>query len=84
MSMVDGFPYKEEVGGSSPSVPTIVNDNSPSVCRRATATTNFKFVGTLVWILVVGLEFVGRLEFLGLKFVVLLKIELMRSRSSVG
>jgi hypothetical protein len=23
MSMVDGFPYKEEVGGSSPSVPTI-------------------------------------------------------------
>ena len=22
MSMVDGFPYKEEVGGSSPSVPT--------------------------------------------------------------
>ncbi len=21
-SMVDGFPYKEEVGGSSPSVPT--------------------------------------------------------------
>jgi hypothetical protein len=22
-SMVDGFPYKEEVGGSSPSVPTI-------------------------------------------------------------
>jgi hypothetical protein len=21
--MVDGFPYKEEVGGSSPSVPTI-------------------------------------------------------------
>ena len=25
MSMVDGFPYKEEVGGSSPSVPTIVS-----------------------------------------------------------
>ncbi len=24
MSMVDGFPYKEEVGGSSPSVPTII------------------------------------------------------------
>ena len=23
-SMVDGFPYKEEVGGSSPSVPTIL------------------------------------------------------------
>ncbi len=23
MSMVDGFPYKEEVGGSNPSVPTI-------------------------------------------------------------
>ena len=23
MSMVDGFPYKEEVGGSSPSAPTI-------------------------------------------------------------
>jgi hypothetical protein len=22
-SMVDGFPYKEEVGGSNPSVPTI-------------------------------------------------------------
>ena len=22
MSMVDGFPYKEEVGGSSPSAPT--------------------------------------------------------------
>ena len=22
MSMVDGFPYKEEVGGSNPSVPT--------------------------------------------------------------
>ena len=22
--MVDGFPYKEEVGGSSPSVPTII------------------------------------------------------------
>ncbi len=22
--MVDGFPYKEEVGGSSPSVPTIL------------------------------------------------------------
>lgn len=22
-SMVDGFPYKEEVGGSSPSVPTM-------------------------------------------------------------
>ncbi len=25
MSMVDGFPYKEEVGGSSPSVPTNTN-----------------------------------------------------------
>jgi hypothetical protein len=24
MSMVDGFPYKEEVGGSSPSAPTKV------------------------------------------------------------
>ena len=24
--MVDGFPYKEEVGGSSPSVPTIYRD----------------------------------------------------------
>ena len=24
-SMVDGFPYKEEVGGSSPSVPTNFN-----------------------------------------------------------
>jgi hypothetical protein len=24
MSMVDGFPYKEEVGGSNPSVPTII------------------------------------------------------------
>jgi hypothetical protein len=23
--MVDGFPYKEEVGGSNPSVPTISN-----------------------------------------------------------
>ena len=25
-SMVDGFPYKEEVGGSSPSVPTRIVD----------------------------------------------------------
>jgi hypothetical protein len=28
-SMVDGFPYKEEVGGSSPSVPT------KSRCQRS-------------------------------------------------
>ena len=25
--MVDGFPYKEEVGGSNPSVPTRLFDN---------------------------------------------------------
>jgi hypothetical protein len=25
--MVDGFPYKEEVGGSNPSVPTSISDN---------------------------------------------------------
>jgi hypothetical protein len=25
MSMVDGFPYKEEVGGSSPSAPTMTD-----------------------------------------------------------
>ena len=35
-SMVDGFPYKEEVGGSSPSVPTISSNARRTdllVCR---------------------------------------------------
>ena len=35
MSMVDGFPYKEEVGGSNPSVPTIYYcQDRDSCCLR--------------------------------------------------
>ncbi len=39
MSMVDGFPYKEEVGGSSPSVPTIVSWTNFSLSRSVSNET---------------------------------------------
>ena len=35
MSMVDGLPYKEEVGGSNPSVPTIEIENQFSLRSRS-------------------------------------------------
>ncbi len=34
--MVDGFPYKEEVGGSSPSVPTILKFQISDFSLRST------------------------------------------------
>ena len=61
MSMVDGFPYKEEVGGSNPSVPTIYyfsgkrflpSAGRPSIVRQGTMDIDeslFKLLTFRVW-----------------------------------